>query len=65
MAKWIVVMKIQPTIFLDDREAMIKSQPDWLGPGVELGISQIRVQCVATAPTNSVGQFLLRRISSR
>ena len=31
---------------------MIKSQPGWLGPGYELGISQIRVQCVATAPPN-------------
>ena len=47
------------------REAMIKSQPGWLGPGFELGTSQIRVECVATAPTNSVAQFLFRRISSR
>ena len=47
------------------REAMIKSQPGWLGLGFELGISKIRVQCVATAPTNSVAQFLFRRISSR
>ena len=30
---------------------MIKSQPGWLGPGFELGTSQIRVECVATAPT--------------
>ena len=47
------------------REAMIKSQSGWLGPGFELGVSQIRVQCVATAPPNSVAQFLIRRISPR
>ena len=47
------------------REAMLKSQPGWLGPGFELEISQIRVQCVATAPPNSVAQFLFHRISSR
>ena len=46
------------------REAMIKFQSGWLGPGFELGISQIRVQCDATAPPNSVAQFLLRRIYS-
>ena len=32
-------------------EAMIKFQPGWLGPGFELEISQIRVECVITAPT--------------
>ena len=47
------------------REAMIKSQPAWLGPGFGLGISQIWVQCVATAPPKPVAQFLFRRISSR
>ena len=41
---------------------MIKSQPGWLGLDFELGISQIRVQCVATAPPYSV---LFRTISSR
>ena len=41
---------------------MIKSQPGWLRLGFELGISQIRVQCVTTAPPNSVAQFLFRRI---
>ena len=47
------------------REAMTKSQPCWLGPGFDLGTSQIRVQCVAPAPPHSVAQFLFRRISSR
>ena len=47
------------------REALLKSQPDWLGPGFELETSQIRVQCVATEPPNSVAQFLFRRMSSR
>ena len=45
------------------REAMIKSHSAWLGPGFELGISQIRVQYVATAPSNSVAQFLFRIIT--
>ena len=44
---------------------MIESQPVWLGPGFELGTSQIRVQCVATAPPHSVVQFLFCIISSR
>ena len=54
-----------PTQYLPSglREAMIKSHPAWLGSGFELGISQIRVQCVATAPSNLVAQFLFRRIS--
>ena len=46
------------------REVMIKSHPAWLGPEFELGISQIRVQYVATVPSKSVAQFLFRRISS-
>ena len=46
------------------REAMIKSQPDCLGPEVELETSQIQVQRVTIAPPHSVVQFLFRRISS-
>ena len=42
-------------------EAMKKSQSGCLGPGFELGISQIRVQCVTTALPHSVAQFLFRR----
>ena len=44
------------------REAMKKSQSGWLGPGFEIGTSQIRVQCVNTAPPSEVAQFLFRRI---
>ena len=33
------------------REAMKISQSGWLEPGFELGTFQIRVECVATAPT--------------
>ena len=33
MVKWIVVMKLQPSICLDDWVAMKKSQSGWLGPG--------------------------------
>ena len=53
-----------PTQYLPWRlkEAMIKSQSGWLGPGFELGTSQIRVQCVTTAPPHSVAQFLFRTI---
>ena len=47
------------------QQAMIKSQSGWLGPGFELEVSQIRIQCVATAPSNSVAQLLFCRISSR
>ena len=54
MVKWIVVMKIQPTFYLMTEGSHVKFQPGWLGAGFDLGTSQIRVQCVATAPTNSV-----------
>ena len=41
---------------------MKKSQSGWLKPGFELGTSQIRVECVTTAPPHTVEQFLFRRI---
>ena len=43
-------------------ESHEKSQAGWMGPGFELGTSQIRVQCVTTAPPHSVTQFLFRTI---
>ena len=43
-------------------EAMKKCKSGWLGPGFELGTSQIRVQCVTIAPPNEVAQFLFRQI---
>ena len=43
-------------------EAMKKSQSGWLGSGFELGTSQIRAQCVTTAPPSEVAQFLFRII---
>ena len=44
------------------REAMKKSQSGWLGPGFELGTSQIRVQSLTIAPPHSVAQFLFRTV---
>ena len=41
---------------------MIKSQPSWLGPGFEIGTSQIRAQYLTTAPPHPVAQFLFRVI---
>ena len=41
---------------------MKKSQSGWLGPGFELGTSQIRAQCVTTAPPSELAQFLFHRI---
>ena len=43
-------------------EAMKKCQSGWLGPGFEHGTSQIRAQCVTTAPPSELAQFLFRRI---
>ena len=44
------------------RKAMKKFQSGWLKPGFELGIFQIRIECVTTARPHSVEQFLFRRI---
>ena len=43
-------------------EAKKKSRSGWLGPGFELGTSQIRAQFVTTAPPSEVAQFLFHRI---
>ena len=44
------------------REAINKSQSGWLGPEFEYRTFQVRVQCVTTAPSHLVAQFLFRGI---
>ena len=55
MVKWIVVMKIQPSICLNDwGKPRKKPQSGWLAPGFEPGTSRMRVSCVTTEPPRSV-----------
>ena len=59
MDKWIVVMKIQPSICLDDwGKPRKKTQSDWSAPGFEPGTSRMRVLCVAK---NNVFRGFLRK----
>ena len=68
--KWIVVMKIQPSICLDDEgKPRKKTQSGW--SALEPGTSRMRVSCVTTEPPRSVikffvlSPFILCRIHSR
>ena len=55
MVKWIVVMKIQPSICLDDwGKTTKKSQWGWSTPGFEPGTSRMWVLCVIMEPPRSV-----------
>ena len=55
MVKWIVVMKIQPSICLDDwGKPRKKPQSGWSAPGFERGTSWMRVSCVTMEPPRSV-----------
>ena len=54
MVKWIVVMKIQTSICLDDRGKPRKPQSGWSAPGFESGTSRMRVSCVTMEPPRSV-----------
>ena len=57
MVKWFVVIKIQPSIFLDDWGKPQKNQSGWSAPGFEPGTSRMRVSCVTTETTRSVTAF--------
>ena len=54
MVKWVVLMKIQPSICLDAEENHVKPQSGWSAPGFEPGTSRMRVSCVTTEPPRSV-----------
>ena len=59
MVKWIVVMKIQPSICLDYWvKPRKKPQSGWSAPGFEPGTSRMWVSCVTTGPPRSVFLFL-------
>ena len=59
MFKWIVVMKIQLSICLDDGgKPRNKPQSGWSAPGFEPGTPRMRVSCVTTEPPRSVSLLL-------
>ena len=55
MVNLIVIMKIQPSLCLDDWGKPRKNtQSDWSAPWLKPGTSRIRVLCITTAPPHSV-----------
>ena len=65
MVKWIVVMKIQPSICLDEwGKPRKKPQSGWSAPAFKPGTSRMRVSCVTTEPPRSVFNILFSMVLS-